>query len=106
MKLLHYYSVGDWVKGNLLDTADTFTGLGGDLNVSCLSPAGTPGVSDKVVFFSVLGSVSDSGDGVVKGGSASAGIEDTTGVHLEDSSVGFDGNSNWSVGDGSLELVN
>ena len=38
--------------------------------------------------------------------SAFGGVEDTTFVHLEDSGVSFDGDGGWSVGDGSLELIN
>ena len=43
---------------------------------------------------------------MVKSGSALGGVENTTGVHLEDVSVGLDGNGGWSNGDGSLKLIN
>jgi len=60
-------SVGVWPDGDLLDTADTLSrGLGGNSDVSLFSPGGSPGVSDNVVFLSVLSSVSDGGDGVVE----------------------------------------
>ena len=42
---------------------------------------------------------------MVEGGSTGGGVEDTTGVHLEDRSVGLNGHSGWSLGDGSLELI-
>jgi len=40
---------------------------------------------------------------VVELGSTSSG-NDTTGVHLEDGLVGLDGDGDWSLADGSLEL--
>ena len=42
---------------------------------------------------------------MVEGGSTGGGVEDTTGVHLEDRSVGLNGHSGWSLGNGSLELI-
>ena len=97
-------SVSGWPERGLLDTADTDTVDGSDLDVSLISPRSTPGVSDEVVLLSVLGSVSDSGDGVIEGGSAGGGVEDTTVVELEDGSVSLNGDGGWSLGNGSLEL--
>ena len=37
-------------------------------------------------------------------GSTLGGVEDTTGVHLEDGLVGLDGDGDWGLGDGSLQL--
>jgi len=51
-----------------------------------------------------LGTVSDGGNGVIELGSALLGVENTTGVHLEDGLVGLDGDGGWGLGDGSLEL--
>jgi len=51
-----------------------------------------------------LGSVSDSGDGVIEAGSTGSRVEDTSGVTLEDSCVGFDGNGNNTLGNGGLKL--
>jgi len=101
-----YSGGGGWVEGLHLDTADTGTFDGGDLDVSSISPGSTPGVSDEVVVLSVLGSVSDSGDGVIEVGSAGSGVEDTTGISLEDELVGLDGHGDWGEGDGGLELGN
>jgi len=53
-----------------------------------------------------LGSVTNSGDGVIEVGSASSRVEDTTGVTLEDESIGLDGDGGWGGGDGGLELGN
>jgi hypothetical protein len=89
----------------LLDTADTNSVNGSDLDVSSISPRGTPGVSDEVVLLSTLGSVSDSGNGVIELGSAGGGVEDSTGVHLEDGSVGLNGDGSWSLGNGCLKLA-
>lgn len=97
-------SVRGWVERLKLDTADTSSVNGGDLNVSLVSPRGSPGVSDDVVVLSALGSVSNGGNGVIELGSASGGVQNTGGVVLEDSLVGLDGDRNWLLVDGSLEL--
>ena len=52
----------------------------------------------------VLGTVSDGEDTVVEVVSASVG-DDTGVVSLEGELVGLDGNGDWSLSDGSLELV-
>ena len=67
-------SVGGWVERNLLDTADTKTINSSDLDVSLISPGSTPGVSNNVVLLSVLGSITDGGDGVIELSSASLGV--------------------------------
>ena len=57
-----------WADGSHLDTADTWaiTDIG-DLEVSLVSPGGTPGVLDEVVSLSgAVGSVSDGEDTVVE----------------------------------------
>jgi len=88
-----------------LDTADTGGSFnGGDHDVTLISPVWSPGVSDDVVRLSVLVSISDSGDGVIELGSASGGVENTTGVTLESHLVGFDGNRDWSLSDSGKEL--
>jgi len=80
------------------------TALGeGHLDVTLVTPAGTPGVLDENVVSSLFGTVANSEDTVVKSGSAS-GFDDTTGVHLEGRLIGFNGNGDWSLGNGSLEL--
>ena len=80
------------------------TALGwSDLDVSSISPGGTPGVLDEEVLLSALSSVSDGEDTVVESGAASAG-DDTGVVSLEDVLVGLDSDGNWSLGEGSLEL--
>jgi len=53
---------------------------------------------------SVLNTISDSGDGVVKVGSALGGVEDTTSVSLEGVGVSLDGDGNNTLLDGSLKL--
>jgi len=87
-----------------LDTADTGTIDGGDLDVSSITPGSTPGVSDDVVLLSRLGTIADGGNGVIEGSTTSLGVHDTTGVHLEDGLVGLDGDGDWGLGDGSLQL--
>ena len=88
-----------------MDTADSLTLNGSDLDVSLISPGGSPGVSHEVVLLAVLGSVTNSGDGVVELGSASGGVEDTGLVLLEDGSIGLNSHGDWLLGDGGLELV-
>lgn len=88
----------------LLDTADTLTRLNTDLNVTCVTPASTPGVLNKVVFGTVIGSVTNSKNSVVKTGSARRSRQDTTGVTLENSSVSLNGDSNWLLVKGGLKL--
>ena len=90
----------------MLDTADTSGSLdSGDHDVTGVSPAWSPGVSDDVVALSVLVSISNSGDGVIEVGSALGRVEDTTGVTLEGSGVSFDGDGNWSLSNGGQELA-
>ena len=101
-----YSGGGGWVEGLHLDTADTWSFDGSDLDVSSISPGGTPGVSDEVVVLARLGSVSNSGDGVIEVGSAGGGVEDTSGISLEDELIGLDGHGDWGLGNGSLELGN
>jgi len=90
----------------LLDTADTFSGLGSDSDVSTLSPGGSPRVSDDVEVLSILRSITDSSHGMIKVGSAFLRVEDTTSVHLENKLVSLDGDGSGSLSNGSLELVN
>ena len=89
-----------------MDTADTSSEpsfLGGDHDVTGISPSWSPGVSDDVVGLSVFLSITDGGDGVIEGGSASGGVHDTTGVSLENFNIGFDSNGNWSLSNSSKE---
>jgi len=88
----------------LLDTADTSgepSVLGGNVDVSFISPSWSPGVSDDVVFLSVLLSITNSGDGVIEGSSTGRGVHDTTGITLEGSGVGLNGNGSWSLSNSS-----
>jgi len=80
-----------------LDSTLASSVLNGDSDVSLLSPLGGPGVLDDVVLGSGggIGIVSDSEDTMVKLGSASSG-DDSTGVPMEDSLIGLDGNGDWS----------
>ena len=96
-----------WPAWGLLDTADTGRSFsrGSNVNVSSVSPVWSPWVSNDVVCNSILGSPSNSSDSVIKVGSTFWRVHDTTGVTLEDCSVCFNGNGNWSLGDGSEKLV-
>ena len=97
-------SVSGGPDGGLLDTADSNSVNSGDLNVSLVSPGGSPGVSDEVVLLAVLNSVSDGSDSVVELSSAGGGVEDSASVHLEDRSVGLNSDGGGSGSNGGLEL--
>ena len=89
-----------------MDTADTLSFDGGDLDVSLVSPGSTPGVSDEIIILSVLGSISDGSNCVVELGSAEGGVQNTGFVLLEDGFVGLNGHGHWLLGNGGLELGN
>jgi len=93
-------------EGSELDTAHTWT-ISGDLHfdVTSVTPRGAPRVTDEVVWGTCrISSVSDSGNGVVEAGTASASIvQDTTAVVLEDGRGGIDSNGDDILGDGGLE---
>jgi hypothetical protein len=73
------------------------------LDVSVISPGSTPGVFDKDVILSALDSVSNGEDTMVKVCSASFS-DNTRAVRLEGHLIGFNGNSDWLLVEGSLEL--
>jgi hypothetical protein len=89
-----------------LDTADSSSFNGSDSDVTLFSPAFSPGVSDDVVLYTILSSVTNSGDGVIEAGSASGGVEDTTSVSLEGRCVSLNGDGGNSLGNGSHKLGN
>ena len=61
-----------------------------------VAPAGAPGVlNEPVRTVGGVSAIADSEDGVVDGGSAGGGGDNTTGVLLEDSLVSFDGDGVW-----------
>jgi len=88
----------------LLDTADTLARLNTDLDVTLVTPGGTPRILDKVVLDTVFFTVTNSKDSVVKAGSAGRSSEDTTVVTLENSSVSLNGDSNWLLVKSGLKL--
>jgi hypothetical protein len=93
-----------------LDTADTFTFDGGDSNVTVFTPFWSPRVLDDIVFnflsVDLLGSVTNSGDGVVMNNTALSVGNDSTGVSMEDWFVSLDRNVNGSDVKGSFKLLN
>jgi hypothetical protein len=91
------------VDGAHLDTADTGSIDGSELDVAINTPGGAPGVLDEPVVLSVLVTVADGEDGVVECGSASFGVEDTGGVGLEDVGVSLDRDGDGLSSKGSLE---
>merc|ERR1711976_162743 len=90
---------GKWVGSRLSDTAL----VEGHLDVAIVTPAGAPGVLDEDVVNSVFSAVADSEDTVVES-AAAAGSDDTTVVELEGRLIGFNGNGDWTLGNGSLEF--
>jgi len=98
-------SVGSGLDGLHLDSADTTTVLNTDLDVTSISPGRAPRVLDEVVRGTVLSSIADSEDTMVKLLSACIASEDTRLVHLEGFLVGLNSNRDGSLSKGSLELV-
>ena len=92
---------GLWVN---LDTANTIGVIHAELDVTLVTPGGVPGVLDEPVVLSILGTIADSEDGVIEGGSAFGGGEDTGRVGLEDHLVGLDGDGKRLLVEGSLHL--
>jgi len=91
-----------------LDSDDSFSSeLISDLDVSVVSPVGTPGVSDVVESSSEesLALVSGGSDSVVELAEAILAVEDTFMVELEILGGSINGDSNWSLSDGALEEV-
>jgi len=93
-------SVGGGVGRLLGDTANV--GLS-DLDIAGFTPGGAPRVSDEEVVFTVLGTIADGKDTVVKSGSAGGAGDDTTSVALEGHLVGLDGDRDGLDGNGGLE---
>jgi len=87
-----------------LDTADTKSFDGSDVDVTTFTPASTPGVSDDVVILTVASSVPDGSDGVIELSSALWVVHDSGFVSLERISVSFNGDGGWSFSNGSHKL--
>jgi len=94
-----------WLRSAHLDTADTSTSLNSEFDVSLISPCGRPGVLYEVVLDTVLNTPSDSEDTVIELSSTGRSSDNSRLVLLEDSSISFDGNGNWSSGKESLHLI-
>jgi len=76
-------SVGLGEEGVHLDTADTVALDHAELDVSLVSPGGSPRVLDEPVVATVLGTVADGKDGVIEVESAGYVVQDTRGVVFE-----------------------
>ena len=101
--LIHIHlitSVGGGVRGLLGDTANV--GLS-DLDVARFTPRWAPGVLDEEVVLTILSTVADGENTVVKLGTAGGAGDDTTSVALEGHSVGLNGNRDGLLGNGGLE---
>ena len=91
-------SVCGWVNRCLLDTADSDCSFNsGNLDVSLISPWGSPGVSNNVVVLSGswISSITNSSDSVIKLSSTSSRVQNTWSILLENSSVSFNSDWNW-----------
>ena len=86
----------------LLDTANTFARFDTDLDVSSISPGGTPRVLDKVVILASFSAESDSENTVIKLGTTSGSSDDSSLVRLEGSLVSLDGYGDRSLNEGGL----
>jgi hypothetical protein len=97
-------SVGLSLGGAHLDTADTVSIDDGELDVALVTPGGVPGVLDEPVVLTGLSAVADSEDGVIEGGTALGGVEDTGLVGLPDHLVGLDEDGDGGDGESGLHL--
>lgn len=79
--------------------------LNGKFDVSVVTPGCTPGVLNEPVFGSVIRSPSDAKDTVVEVDTAGGSGEDSTGVLLEGSLVGLNGDGDWSLFELGLECI-
>ena len=93
------------MAGGHLDTANAFTIDNSELNVALVTPDGVPGVLDEPVVLAVLGTVTDSEDGMIELLTAGGGVEDTGLVSLEDSLVSLNEDRDGLDAEGGLELV-
>jgi len=90
------------------DTADTLSlvdlAVRPDVDITIITPAGSPGVLHNEGFEETDLLVADSQDGVVEVGTAT-GLEDTGAVELEGVLIGFDEDRDGTVDEGSLKFV-
>ena len=98
------YSVGGDKVGVVLATADTTALVSGDSDVTSVTPAGAPGVSNDPVVLASLVTITNHSDGVVDLGWAGRVIEDTASVHLERSISGGECDGNGTSVKSSLVL--
>lgn len=98
-------SLSGWVGWVGLDTADTNGSFfNTELDVTVVTPAGSPGVSDEVVFLTIFSSVSNSGDGVAGTGWAGFVVHDTGFITSEVGVSTVDRDRCWSSGNGGEKL--
>jgi hypothetical protein len=83
------------------DTANT---VSTNLDVSFVTPGWAPRVLDEEVILTVLGTIADSKDTVVKLGTARGASDNTLGVTLEGHLVSLNGNRDGLLSNGSLQL--
>jgi len=99
-----YSSVGADKVRVVLATADTSSLTSSQLDVTSVTPAGAPGVSNDPVVFATLVTITDHSDGVVDLGWAVLVVEDTASVLLERSVSGSESDGNDTSVKGSLML--
>lgn len=96
-------SVGGGLGSGLVDTADTGTRLNAKAHVAVHTPGGAPRVLDGDVLDTVINTVADSENTVVKVDAAVGTSNNTGGVELEGGGVSLDGNGDGSESDGIQE---
>lgn len=88
-----------------MDSTDTWSVNGSDLDVAFITPSIAPRVSDYVIVKSILGSIADSSNGVVKVASVTMiRVQNTTKVHHERVIVSLNTDGDRLFGNGSLQL--
>ena len=98
-------SGGSRPGGVHLDTADTLAIDGSDLDVTLITPGGAPRIPDNIVVLAILGTISNSDDGVVKLSTTVLGVENTALVGLEHQLIGFDSYRDWLLGNSGLQVL-
>lgn len=88
----------------MVDGTDAVTFSNGDFDEAIDTPVSAPRVTDKPVLKSacLIGAIADNTDSVISADAASLGVEDTTGVVVEDSAASVNGDGDWLLGDSNF----
>lgn len=100
------FSAGSRPYGIFLDATDANSIDGSDVNIPLVSPLRTPRISNNIVLLAAACAITDNCNGVIDGGSAISGVDDSSLVVHKDGVVCLNIRGNRSLGDGSLKISN